>query len=157
MNHSALETTVATIERGWYAAQVRPKSEQYVMQLLAGKGYTPFVPMCQRRRQWSDRVVKQMVQLVPNYVFVHVTEGSPGLLVTTPRVIRIVGAPRCPWPIPDRPWVMTQSWHDLLFAHWSLDPAVVRALVPSELPLDLFDGLAWVGVIPFRMTNVAPR
>jgi uncharacterized protein YqjF (DUF2071 family) len=52
---------------------------------------------------------------------------------------------------------MTQSWHDLLFAHWALEPAVVRALVPLELPLDLFDGRAWVGVIPFRMTNVAPR
>src|SRR6266849_3694594 len=22
-----------------------------------------------------------------------------------------------PWPMPDGPWVMAQSWHDLLFAH----------------------------------------
>jgi transcription antitermination factor NusG len=96
-----VETRVATIERGWYAAQVRPKSEQYVRQLLVGKGYEPFVPVCQRRRRWSDRVVSQIVPLVPNYVFFHVTLESLGFVVTTPRVIRIVGAARSPWPIPE--------------------------------------------------------
>jgi uncharacterized protein len=62
-----------------------------------------------------------------------------------------------PWPVPKRPWIMTQSWHDLLFAHWPFDPAALRDKVPAELPLDLFDGRAWLGVIPFQMTNVGPR
>jgi uncharacterized protein YqjF (DUF2071 family) len=62
-----------------------------------------------------------------------------------------------PWPMPAGPWVMTQTWHDLLFAHWRIDPDRLRALVPSVFPLDLFDGEAWVGVVPFLMTNVAPR
>ena len=62
-----------------------------------------------------------------------------------------------PWPLPERPWVMTQSWHDLLFAHWAMEPDVLRALVPRELPIDVFEGRAFVGVIPFLMTNVAPR
>jgi uncharacterized protein YqjF (DUF2071 family) len=62
-----------------------------------------------------------------------------------------------PWPMPDAPWVMTQTWHDLLFAHWRVEPAVLRALVPIEFELDLFDGAAWVGVVPFRMTNVGAR
>jgi uncharacterized protein len=52
---------------------------------------------------------------------------------------------------------MTQSWHDLLFAHWPLDADVLRRKVPANLPLDLFDGRAWIGVIPFHMTNVGPR
>jgi uncharacterized protein YqjF (DUF2071 family) len=52
---------------------------------------------------------------------------------------------------------MTQSWHDLLFAHWPLDPETLRARVPASLPLDLFEGRAWIGVIPFHMTNVGPR
>jgi uncharacterized protein YqjF (DUF2071 family) len=52
---------------------------------------------------------------------------------------------------------MTQSWHDLLFAHWPLDPDLLRDKVPASLPLDLFDGRAWIGVIPFHMTNVGPR
>ena len=52
---------------------------------------------------------------------------------------------------------MTQSWHDLLFAHWPVDVEALRRLLPAELGLDRFDDQAWVGVVPFRMTNVAPR
>ena len=62
-----------------------------------------------------------------------------------------------PWPMPGGPWIMTQSWHNLLFAHWPVEADVLRALVPRELPLDLFDGQAWLGIVPFRMANVAPR
>src|SRR5262249_52242250 len=62
-----------------------------------------------------------------------------------------------PWPLPDRPWVMFQRWHDLLFAHWALEPEQVRPLVPPELELDLFDGRAWVGIIPFWMSDVHVR
>jgi uncharacterized protein len=62
-----------------------------------------------------------------------------------------------PWPMPDTPWVMTQTWHDLLFAHWPIDLRKLREKVPTEFELDLFDGKAWLGIVPFRMTNVAPR
>ncbi len=57
----------------------------------------------------------------------------------------------------ERPWLMTQSWNDLLFAHWRTDPATLRKKVPAEFELDLFDGEAWIGVVPFYMTNVALR
>jgi uncharacterized protein len=62
-----------------------------------------------------------------------------------------------PWPMPDELWVMTQSWHDLLFAHWPVEKVHLRSLVPPALELDLHDNRAWVGVVPFHMTNVAPR
>jgi hypothetical protein len=62
-----------------------------------------------------------------------------------------------PWPMPDSPWLMTQTWHDLLFAHWPIDAAALRARVPSPFDIDLFDGQGWLGIVPFRMTNVAPR
>lgn len=62
-----------------------------------------------------------------------------------------------PWPLPPRPWTMAMSWHDVLFAHWSLPPEDVRRLVPACLELDLFDGRAWVAVVPFRMTDVRAR
>jgi uncharacterized protein YqjF (DUF2071 family) len=62
-----------------------------------------------------------------------------------------------PWKMPDRPWIMTQTWHDLLFAHWTIDPAQLGTKVPAAFELDLFDGKAWVGIVPFRMSNVAPR
>jgi len=31
-----------------------------------------------------------------------------------------------------------QSWHDLLFAHWPVDAAVMRPLLPSQLHIDIF-------------------
>ena len=62
-----------------------------------------------------------------------------------------------PWPMPERPWVMTQTWHDLLFAHWPVDARAVRDKVPAAFDLDLFDGTCMLGIVPFRMTNVAPR
>ena len=62
-----------------------------------------------------------------------------------------------PWPMPDGPWLMTQTWNDLLFAHWPVDADELRERVPAGLELDLFDGEAWLGVVPFHMTNVAPR
>jgi uncharacterized protein len=62
-----------------------------------------------------------------------------------------------PWPMPRAPWLMTQSWHDLLFAHWRVDVSEVRRAVPGAFDLDLFDGEAWLGVVPFYMTNVGLR
>jgi uncharacterized protein len=62
-----------------------------------------------------------------------------------------------PWPMPRAPWMMTQTWHDLLFAHWPVDAEALRRRVPRALPLDLYDGTAWIGLIPFHMTNVRPR
>ena len=60
------------------------------------------------------------------------------------------------WPT-TRPWVMRMSWHDLLFAHWPLRASVLRPLIPPALAIDTFDGWSWIGVVPFRMTDVAPR
>ena len=62
-----------------------------------------------------------------------------------------------PWPLSDAPWIMTQTWHDLLFAHWPVDAGALRPRIPASIDLDLFGGQAWLGIVPFRMTNVAPR
>jgi uncharacterized protein len=62
-----------------------------------------------------------------------------------------------PWPLPSGPWIMTQTWHELLFAHWPLPPELVRPLVPSQLLLDAYQGQCWLAVTPFRMSNVHPR
>src|SRR5258708_31233788 len=59
-----------------------------------------------------------------------------------------------PWPLPRGSWVMAQIWHDLLFAHWPVETRVLRAIVPAQLPLDIFDGRCWVGVVPFRMSGI---
>jgi uncharacterized protein YqjF (DUF2071 family) len=60
-------------------------------------------------------------------------------------------------PLPRSPWIMTQIWHELLFAHWPLAPEVLRSLIPSVLKLDTFEQQAWLGIVPFRMSHVTPR
>ena len=62
-----------------------------------------------------------------------------------------------PWRMPDRPWAMTQTWHNLLFAHWPVERSQIEPLIPRPFSLDLFGGNAWIGVVPFYMSNVAPR
>ena len=64
-----------------------------------------------------------------------------------------------PYPLPAGPWIMSQTWHDLLFAHWPLSSEHVQAAMPPALRkyIDLHDGSAWVGVIPFWMSGVKMR
>jgi uncharacterized protein len=62
-----------------------------------------------------------------------------------------------PFPLPKSPWVMRQEWHNLLFAHWPLPAEVVRAVVPAQLPLDVWEGKAYVAVVPFQIRNLRPR
>jgi uncharacterized protein YqjF (DUF2071 family) len=62
-----------------------------------------------------------------------------------------------PWPLPSRPWVLRQTWRDLLFLHWPVDPAVLRPLIPPALTLDEFSGSAWVAVTPFWISGAGFR
>ncbi|MBS2001938.1 MAG: DUF2071 domain-containing protein [Cyanobacteria bacterium SZAS LIN-5] len=62
-----------------------------------------------------------------------------------------------PFPVPTSLWVMSQTWAKLLFAHWPIKAEIIRDLVPDSLELDLFDGYAWVGIVPFVMNDVYPR
>jgi uncharacterized protein YqjF (DUF2071 family) len=47
-------------------------------------------------------------------------------------------------------------WSDLLFMHWPVSAHLLRPLLPQSLELDLYDGQAWIGVVPFLMTDVRP-
>lgn len=46
-----------------------------------------------------------------------------------------------------------QRWRDLLFVHWPVPAERVRPLVPAALALDCHDGLAWVTLIPFVISE----
>ena len=59
-----------------------------------------------------------------------------------------------PWPLPPGRWAMTQTWHNLLFAHWPVSPDALRPIVPSKLEIDTFGGSAWLGIIPFRLSAI---
>jgi uncharacterized protein len=56
---------------------------------------------------------------------------------------------------------MAQSWSDLLFAHWRAPEEALRRVVPERLPIDTYDGDAWLGITPFcvhglRLRGTAP-
>lgn len=65
--------------------------------------------------------------------------------------------PYRPWPAPSKPWVMKQTWHDLLFAHWEIDVDLIKPYIPNSLDIDTYDGKAWIGVIPFHMSGIRLR
>jgi uncharacterized protein YqjF (DUF2071 family) len=52
---------------------------------------------------------------------------------------------------------MTQTWHNLLFAHWPVPVDLLRPAVPHQLALDTCGGTAWIGVIAFRLSGIRLR
>lgn len=62
-----------------------------------------------------------------------------------------------PWPLPRGPWVLAMRWSELLFAHWPIERARLEPLLPAGLELDTFEGQAWLGIVPFRMSGVRGR
>lgn len=76
--------------------------------------------------------------------------------VTPPGDILAVQSHR-PYPLPDRPWLMAQSWHTLLFAHWRVPVEFLRQQIPAALTIDTYHDGAWIGVVPFTMSDVRFR
>ena len=68
------------------------------------------------------------------------TPGGP----TDADRLRLREAPR------ERP-VMRQVWRDLGFLHWPIARAAVAARLPPGLEVDTFDGIAYLGLVPFTI------
>lgn len=49
-----------------------------------------------------------------------------------------------------------QTWSNLLFAHWKVPVELLRPHIPDTLEIDTFDGAAWLGLVPFQMSDVRP-
>jgi uncharacterized protein len=47
-------------------------------------------------------------------------------------------------------------WKSTLFFHWPVPIEWLRAVVPEPLSIDLHEGTAWLGIVPFTMTGVRP-
>jgi len=57
---------------------------------------------------------------------------------------------------------MYQKWRDLTFLHFAAEPEVIQKLIPPELTIDTFPDesgkeMAWIGLVPFWMTDIRPR
>jgi uncharacterized protein YqjF (DUF2071 family) len=54
-------------------------------------------------------------------------------------------------PPPPGPWLWSQNWHDLCFAHWQVPSGALRPHLPGGLEVDTWNGSAWVSVVAFRL------
>lgn len=62
--------------------------------------------------------------------------------------------PQCPYEIKRPP--MTMTWEQLTLLHWRYPAEEVQRLLPKGLSVETFDGSAWVGLVPFRMSVSLP-
>jgi len=53
--------------------------------------------------------------------------------------------------------LLGMTWRDVGFCHWPVEPSVVAATLPDGLTVDIKDGQAWLGVVPFEMADIRPR
>lgn len=52
--------------------------------------------------------------------------------------------------------LMQQTWSELLFIHIEVDAQELAKLIPEKLELDLFQGKAYVSLVPFKMEDIRP-
>jgi uncharacterized protein YqjF (DUF2071 family) len=49
---------------------------------------------------------------------------------------------------------MIHRWRQFTFLHWHYPADVVQSLLPPRVTVQTYNGLAWIGVLPFRMEGV---
>jgi uncharacterized protein YqjF (DUF2071 family) len=81
-----------------------------------------------------------------------------GTEIAKPERVRIEERARMSAPPKARP-VQRQTWLDLVFLHYPLDPRVVQATLPRGLAVDTFPDhsgreMAWIGIVCFRIENI---
>lgn len=57
----------------------------------------------------------------------------------------------------EKPWIMRQEWHDVLFLHWPIPSNLLEEHVPAELEIDLYDGMAWISLVLFKAKRTRLR
>ncbi len=51
---------------------------------------------------------------------------------------------------------MLQDWETVTFLHWRYDAPTLQRMLPRGLEVETYDGSAWVGLVPFRVTELRP-
>ncbi len=52
---------------------------------------------------------------------------------------------------------MKQTWLDTLFIHYPVKADELAKLVPKHLPIDTFEKMAWISIVPYLTTSVRMR
>ena len=51
------------------------------------------------------------------------------------------------------PVFLAQTWRDMIFVHWALEPATVSGLFPDGTRPDTLDGRTYVGIVGFAISS----
>lgn len=62
-----------------------------------------------------------------------------------------------PWKHPKQTYSYYQEWNNALFFHWKVDKEELQKQLPKNLELDLYEGEAWISLVPFTMQKIRPR
>jgi len=76
---------------GWYALRVRDRSEARVAQVLNLKQYRCFLPCWEKRKRYSDRIVRVSAAAFPGYLFCQLDPDDRVGILNTPGVQSILG------------------------------------------------------------------
>src|SRR6266545_2503008 len=60
-------------------------------------------------------------------------------------------------PVATGKWLMAQTWQHVLFAHWPVQPALIRRMLPDGVEPDTFEHQAWLSVVAFDISDVHLR
>src|SRR3954447_8033693 len=91
-----------------------------------------------------------------------IADGADAVVAALPGAARrqrasLAAVDHRPWPLPDAPGGMGQTWVDLLFCHWRVGVEQLAPHVPASLPLDTYDGAAWLSITPFEVQGTRAR
>jgi transcription antitermination factor NusG len=93
----------------WFALNTKLRHEDFVARQVSAKGYEVFLPVYKARRRWSDRVKELELPLFPGYLFSRFDPTHRLPILTTPRVIQIVGVGKTPLPVDENEIVALQA------------------------------------------------
>ncbi len=99
-------------EQRWYAVFTVPQNEKSVARHLELRQIEAFLPTYESLRVWKNRQrVKLELPLFPSYLFVRLCRSQRSRVLAAPGVLRIVGSPREPIPVPDATIDFLRSGH----------------------------------------------
>lgn len=59
--------------------------------------------------------------------------------------------------LPNAPWILRQTWQNVLFLHFQADRAALSNVLLRALDLDTYNGTSWVSILAFEVRNMHLR
>ncbi len=98
---ASLTILMHSTQEWWFALGIAPRHEKFAGRILCNKGYETLLPAYRRCHQYSGRSRSFELPLFPGYLFCRFDPSARLPVLTTPGVLRILGAGKVPVPVAD--------------------------------------------------------